>query len=121
MKRVRAYIDAFNLYHAIQAMGQPELKWLDLRLLCKSFLRKGEELEKVNFFTAIWMYDREKQKRHRSYINALKATGVKVHEGNFRTPDKFCYREGKYCPFREEKQTDVSIALEIAKDVLRGK
>lgn len=120
MKRVRAYIDAFNLYHAIQAMGEPDLKWLDLRLLCESFLRKGEVLEKVTFFTSIWHFDGEKQKRHKNYITALEATGVYVQEGNFRKPDKYCYTEGKYCPFREEKQTDVAIALEIAKDALRN-
>ena len=34
-RKVRAafYIDGFNLYHAIDRMGQPHLKWLNLRLV----------------------------------------------------------------------------------------
>lgn len=65
-----------------------------------------------------WLYEQAKQQRHKGYLKALRFTGVEVHEGNFNRGDKYCYKKGRYCPFREEKQTDVSIALEIAKDAI---
>ena len=32
MVRVAAYIDGFNLYHAIDQLGDPLLKWADILL-----------------------------------------------------------------------------------------
>ncbi len=29
MTRIIAYIDGFNLYHAIDSLGKPHLKWLE--------------------------------------------------------------------------------------------
>jgi hypothetical protein len=52
-KRVRVYIDAFNMYHAIVALGDHKLKWLNLWKLSESFLRVGESLVEVNFFPII--------------------------------------------------------------------
>lgn len=31
MRGVIVYIDGFNLYHAIDRLNEPSLKWLDLR------------------------------------------------------------------------------------------
>jgi hypothetical protein len=35
MRDVIAYIDGFNLYHAIDDLEKPHLKWLDLNALSK--------------------------------------------------------------------------------------
>jgi hypothetical protein len=35
--RVSAFIDGFNLYHALDSTGKHHLKWLDLRALCLAF------------------------------------------------------------------------------------
>lgn len=34
-RRFIAYVDGFNLYHAIDDLRRPELKWLDLQGLCR--------------------------------------------------------------------------------------
>jgi len=120
MNRVRVYIDGFNLYHAIDKLGQPALKWLNIWKLCEQHLRQGEALDRVNFFTAIWPYEQTKQRRHKNYLNALRATGVTVHEGNFKKANRHCYQQDQYCPFREEKQTDVAIAIEMVRDAIAG-
>ena len=46
------YIDGFNLYHSIDELGRPELKWLNLWSLAESLIRKNEELVEVNYFSA---------------------------------------------------------------------
>lgn len=120
MNRVRVYIDGFNLYHAIEKLGKPELKWLNIWKVCEQHIRDGEVLDAVNFFTAIWPYDQAKQRRHKNFLAALRATGVAVHEGNFKRSDRVCYKHNRSCPFREEKQTDVSIAIEMVRDALSG-
>ena len=120
MRPVRVYIDGFNVYHAIEALGQPRLKWLNYRVLCQGMLRAGEVLDEVNFFTAVLNWDVHKHRRHRNYLNALSATGVIVHEANFKRARRFCREQDRHCHFYEEKQTDVAIAVKLVTDALRG-
>lgn len=120
MVKVRFYIDGFNLYHAVDKLNNPVLKWLNLWKLCEQHLRDGEVLDRVNFFTAVWPYDQSKQQRHRNFLNALCAAGVMIHEGNFKKSNRVCYKHDRTCPFREEKQTDVSIAIQMVRDALTG-
>jgi hypothetical protein len=52
--RVISFIDGFNLYHAISGLRRPELKWVDVRMLSKAFLRPlSEQLLKVFYFSAM--------------------------------------------------------------------
>ncbi len=51
--RVAWYVDGFNLYHAVQALERPVLKWLDMHGLAASYLRGQQTLQAVNFFTAL--------------------------------------------------------------------
>ena len=44
LKKVNVYIDGFNLYHAINALGDQRLKWINLRSLALSFVRPNERL-----------------------------------------------------------------------------
>lgn len=120
MNRVIVYIDGFNLYHAIEKLDQPALKWLNIWKLCEQHLRPGEVLEKVNFFTAIWPYDQAKQQRHKNFLAALRAVGVTPIEGNFKRSNRICYKHDRTCPFREEKQTDVAIGIEMVRDAMAG-
>ncbi len=51
VERVRCYIDGFNLYHAIQDLGKPHLKWVDLMALGEVFLmRRSQRLDAVFYF-----------------------------------------------------------------------
>lgn len=120
MTIVRVYVDGFNVYHAIEKQGDPRLKWLNYWQLAQSLLRKGETLDDVNFFTAVWRFETLKQKRHENFIAALEAYGVKVHQGEFAKPNKWCATHERYCKFREEKQTDVGIAVKMLLDASDG-
>lgn len=117
MARTFFYVDGFNLYHAINKLGDNRLKWLCLSTLARSFLEKQDTLESVVYFTAVMVWNKDKAQRHREYINALRATGVDVIESKFQTRTKFCNKYSRYCNFKEEKQTDVALALRVAFDV----
>jgi uncharacterized LabA/DUF88 family protein len=119
--RVCAYIDGFNAYHAIDAIGDPILKWLDYHSLAASMLEPGDTLERVVFYTAITPWSAEKRKRHMNYVTALRATGVEVVESKFTRPSKFCKPQGIYCRNYEEKQTDVAIATDVLTDSFEGR
>jgi uncharacterized LabA/DUF88 family protein len=118
MAKVKVYIDGFNLYHAIDRIGDSRLKWISYHTLGMSFLRQNEQLAGVSLFTAVWPYDYAKHLRHKNFIAAQRHFGVLVHEGNFVKPNKYCVTHERYCPFREEKQADVGIAVEIVRDAL---
>lgn len=120
MTLLRIYIDGFNLYHAIDKLGEPELKWINFQTVAKALIRPGETLDTIHFFTAVWPYESTKQKRHENFIAAQEAYGVKVHRGKFSKPRRWCEKHERNCPFREEKQTDVAIALRMLGDALDG-
>lgn len=115
-KKVCVYVDGFNLYHAIDDLNDNKLKWLNLNALSKSFLRQGENLQKVEYFTTVVTWNIQKRMRHEAYIKALKANGVVVTAGNFKQGDKHCSKNNVMCPFREEKQTDVAIGVTMVAD-----
>ena len=114
--RVGCYIDGFNLYHAVDDLGDDRLKWVDLRSLAESYLTKGDILVRVAFFTALNTWNAEKRARHVNYITALEHTGVHVVLSKFDKVSRYCYQQDRYCDAREEKQTDVAIAVELMSD-----
>lgn len=120
MRRVIVYIDGFNLYHSIDDLKQPHLKWLDIRALAESLLRKGENLKAVKYFSAFatWMPDRFA--RHRAYTDALMARGVIVHMAQFKEKPRRCHSCGARWIGHEEKETDVQIAVHMVADALKG-
>ncbi len=119
-ERVIAYIDGFNLYHAIDALNQPHLKWLDLRALVSSFLNVGQVLTAVNYYSAYATWMPEAHARHRQYANALRAVGVSVHLSEFRDRPQECFQCGNRWIAHEEKRTDVRMAVDIVADCLEG-
>jgi uncharacterized LabA/DUF88 family protein len=120
MSRVAAYIDGFNLYHGIDALGRPDLKWLNLRKVCESYMQKQDTLVSVMYFTALMKWNPEKAKRHLAYISALQATGVEVVLSKFQKNKKYCNAFDRYCDFYEEKQTDVAFAVNVMSDAHGG-
>jgi uncharacterized LabA/DUF88 family protein len=120
MRRVIVYIDGFNLYHAINDLKKPHLKWVCLRSLAESLLRKDEVLKAVKYFSAYatWMPDRFA--RHRDYTDALLARGVILHMAQFKEKPRKCMSCGAKWKGHEEKETDVQIAVHMVSDALRG-
>ncbi len=115
------YIDGFNLYHASAAYNDPKLKWLNFKTLAESFCRKNEYLEEVYFFTAVATWNKDKETRHRNFIKAQIAVGVRVIESKFAKSKKFCISDSKYCKQYEEKQTDVAIAVTLMADAIQSR
>jgi hypothetical protein len=112
-------VDGFNLYHAIDALGVPHLKWLDLWALCRTFLRDGEALESVAYFTAHMVWDAGKLQRHKQYVAALQSRGVEPIISKFLTQRKYCDTGRRNCKVTSEKQTDVAFATRIIGDCLQ--
>ena len=118
MAKTACYVDGFNLYHAIDKLEIPHLKWLNLMALARTFLRPGDALDSVMYFTAEMVWDRSKLMRHREFMRALRTVGVEPIVSKFLTLSKHCRAYDRYCDFREEKQTDVGFAARVIGDVL---
>lgn len=114
--RVSFYIDGFNLYHAIDALEDQTLKWLDLRSLCESYIRPHNTIERIAFFTALNTWNLGKRERHIDYVKALQARDVEVITGTFDRPRRFCQTNQLWCRNYGEKKTDVAGAVNLLGD-----
>ncbi len=134
MSRIIAYIDGFNLYHAIDDIGKfnlrkpnasgvrrPHLKWLNLWALCESMARSGETLTEVNYFSAYATWLPDAHKRHLEYVKALRYTNVSCVMGHFKDKKLRCKSCGVTWVGHEEKETDVHIAARIVFDACENR
>ena len=116
MTRIIAYVDGFNLYHAIDNLNRPALKWLDLNALITSLARAGETVTEVNYFSAYATWRPTAYQRHIEYVKALEHAGVKCIMGHFKSKPRTCRSCGDQWVQHEEKETDVHIAARIVVD-----
>lgn len=114
--RVAAYIDGFNLYHAIDELHEPLLKWCDLYALMQSYVHGPDELSHVAFYSAYNSWDAPKRQRHANYVAALRATGVEIELSSFKKSYRRCVEQKRSCKFYEEKRTDVALATTMLSD-----
>jgi uncharacterized LabA/DUF88 family protein len=122
MFRTNVYIDGFNLYHAIDDLGEDSLKWVDLQLLSQNILNKYQTLGEVKYFSAYATWRPDSYKRHREYVTALEAQGVTVVMGRFKEKRLLCKAECKQeYVTHEEKETDVNIGAHLITDALQDK
>ena len=122
--RVIGYVDGYNLYYGLMSKGWGQYRWLDVHALLATFLRPPQHLVEVKYFTARSSHPPDRFQRHTTYLNALRrSTGVVVKEG-------IIYARWQTCPNPEcdaewtrnqEKQTDVSIAIDMLVDSLDGR
>lgn len=119
-KRAAFYFDGFNLYHALDGLRQPHLKWLSLYDLGNLLIpSRDEEVCSVVYFTAYLTHKPDKLVRHRAYVAALEATGVECILGRFKYSDITCRNCGTQWRSYEEKETDVNIGVRIVRDAFR--
>ena len=110
--RVIAFIDGFNLYHAIHDLRKHHHKWVDLWQLCSIFCPPPDlDLHQVFYFTAFATWRPASYKRHRDYVAALRSRGVTPVVGRFKEKDRGCFACGKTWTDHEEKETDVNLAV----------
>jgi uncharacterized LabA/DUF88 family protein len=121
MVRVAAYIDGFNLYHGLRHGGRRHL-WLDLEALAGSLLKPRQRLDRVRYFTARVRNDPDGQRRQAGYLDALAAHSrvLEIIEGRFQQKTRACSQCGYHWTTYEEKETDVSIAVALIGDGIRG-
>lgn len=114
-KRVIAFIDGYNLYHAMDDAGRHDLKWLNLWELCESLIRNDSRADLVGvfYFSAFATWKPEQYARHRQYVAALKSAGVKTILGNFKKKPRKCNRCLNEWTAHEEKESDVNIAIHL--------
>ncbi len=114
--RIIAYIDGFNLYHAIDDLRRPALKWVDLWALTVSLARGGENVTEVNYFSAYATWLPTAHQRHIEYVKGLEHAGVTCHMGHFKSKSRTCRSCGAQWIQHEEKETDVHMAARIVVD-----
>jgi len=122
--RASFFVDGFNLYHSICSVGYklgvPPPKWLDLKGLLTDHLDLvgvGATIEDIHYYTAFAEHltkkNPEKVRRHRAYVRALTANGIKAVNHHFTKKDTWdSYTNEKFVT-HEEKETDVAIACNV--------
>lgn len=110
--RTIAFVDGFNLYHALDGLRANHLKWLDLRAMLRNFaLPPLFSLDRILYFSALASWLPDHAGRHEAYVRALQATGVEPIMGKFKQKERECKKCGNTWISHEEKETDVSIAI----------
>lgn len=120
--RVNVYIDGFNLYHAIDDLGDNTLKWVDLYQLSTAILNPYQVLNEVKYFFAYATWRPSAYKRHRDFVAANEVKGVIAIMGRFKAKELVCKatcRETFWT--HEEKETDVNIGAHLIADTLQNK
>ena len=113
-ERLICFVDGFNLYHALLDIGEPHLKWLDLRKLFSHLIRsKSQIITQILFFSAYPTWKPDSYRRHRHYIAALSASGVTPVLGQFKVKPKQCLKCKAKWDSHEEKESDVNLALAL--------
>ena len=110
IERIACFVDGFNLYHAVHDLGDPPLKWLDIRALCGRYAaQEHQHIVAVHYFSAYATWLPDAYRRHRAFVRALVETGVKPVMGVFKDKTRTCRKCRCSFPVHEEKQTDVNI------------
>ena len=119
--RTIVYIDGFNLYHALDDLREPALKWVNLWSLSERLLRPDDSLVAVKYFTAYATWRPDSYRRHQRYVAALEACGVSPVIGRFKAKTVRCHSCRKSYVTHEEKETDVNIGVHMMADLLTGR
>ncbi len=120
MTRVLVYVDGFNLYHGLRDRGWRRYYWLDVRRLAERLLLPDQTLVAVRYFTARVSAEPgnpDKPRRQSAYLEALATLpDLSIHYGQYEAREERCRQCGRTWLRREEKMTDVNIAVEMLGD-----
>lgn len=120
LERAGLYVDGFNLYHSVDDLGEPFLKWCNLWRLGEIIIpSKTEKLSKVVFCTAYYPGDHGKRIRHENLINAYKMKGVETILGHYSKEGMDCRKCGNKWDKPTEKASDINLALSVYDDAAR--
>ncbi len=120
LRRVGFYIDGFNVYHGLLDKGFHRFYWLNYRALASTFLRSGQVLVHVKYFTSRATKPPASQKRQSTYLDALQVIGgIEVIEGVYQQRPVKCPSCSHGWRRPTEKMTDVNIATHLVADAIR--
>ncbi|MDD5589379.1 MAG: NYN domain-containing protein [Candidatus Nanoarchaeia archaeon] len=106
------FIDGFNFYHSLHDNKlYHKYKWIDYYKLASLFIKKTDTISGVYWFTALANWNPEKRQKHQLLIRASELSNVQIIYGEFKRKDKYCTLCKRYFISREEKMTDVNIAI----------
>lgn len=115
------YVDGFNLYHAINDLNQPHLKWVNLWRLAELVARgHAKTVEKVIFCTAYFPGDHGKRARHERYVAAQEIAGVESRFGHATKEPMSCDACQRRWDAPREKETDINVALAVFDDAYQN-
>lgn len=121
-QRVIAYIDGFNLYYGMKEGGRKDTLWLNIQSLAQNFLRPSQELVFTKYFTSRVKNDPSKEKRQRTYIEAIGTLDAcQIYYGRHHFNIEKCRKCGHSYLYASEKMTDVNIAVEMLADAYLDK
>ena len=138
MKKVFAYIDGFNSYHCLKSAIKSsnnnlidKNKWINYRKLISLFFDKDTIIDKIMFFSAtpyhIYKNDinkrKDKIKKHNYFYKILyEYCNIEIIDGRFgkKVIVDNCPRCNEKIKLKkhEEKETDVSLSINLLYDAL---
>lgn len=116
------YVDGFNLYHGLHEAARCRWLWLDLVALAEA-LRPRSTVEMVRYYTAPVLGQPDAASRQQTYLHALSAlhgSRIDIVQGRYQSKSKSCRKCGAKWTEREEKETDVNIAVGLVSDAALG-
>lgn len=118
--RGAAFIDGFNIYHAVDEMGMPHLKWISYRRLAELIsVGHATSMNEVVLATAYFNLSEGKRSRHELFVRAQRAKGVTIPLGHMADDDLRCPDCGWQWTKPTEKQSDVNVALSLYRAAVR--
>ena len=133
--KVALYVDGFNFYYGVtnhyragrdkRGYSLSGLCWTDFRALVeRHYLQPGERLTHIRYFTAPVTAAVEttirpgEQNRYELWMKAVRSiAGLEVISGFYKARHR---APGQSAKSRDEKQTDVNLAVELMLDGLAG-
>lgn len=122
MDRVITYVDGFNLYFGLKTSGLGRCRWLNVQALASNLLLPSQQLVYTKYFTARIIDPEDKRKRQVVYLEALETlNSFNIFYGKYQRVEQSCRACGATRTERNEKMTDVNIAVEMLADAFQNK
>ena len=112
MARAAVFIDGFNLYHSIDDLDEPHLKWSNYWRMAELLIGTDETVSMVLTATAFHP-DFNKRVRHQRHLKALENVGVRILQGHYAKEDVSCRQCGHLWKKNTEKEGDINLALAL--------
>lgn len=122
-QRVIVYVDGFNFYYGLRSDRRwKQYYWLDVVKLFEKFMKPGQELVAVKYFSARPTNDPGKNSRQYAFFQANKENPkFQLILGSYLSKQITCFRCGNVIHTHEEKETDARIVTQIVSDAYEKK